>query len=69
VRAAAAARGHLSDDEVAEFATRDVAFGRICREPWRGRVSGIEPNGALLIETPAGMQRLLGGSLVLEEVI
>jgi BirA family biotin operon repressor/biotin-[acetyl-CoA-carboxylase] ligase len=69
VRAAAAARGHLSDGEVAEFAARDVAFGKMCREPWRGRVSGITPDGALLIETPGGMQRMLDGSLVLDDAI
>ena len=67
VRAAAVARGHLSDREVADFAVRDIASGRTCREPSRGRVSGIATDGALLIETPQGMTRVLDGSLVLEE--
>lgn len=67
VRAAAAARGHLSDAEVAEFAARDIASGRACREPLTGRVSGLANDGALLIETPQGMKRVLEGSLVLEE--
>ena len=67
VRAAAAARGHLSDAEVGAFAARDIAAGRVCREPLTGRVSGIANDGALLIETPQGMKRVLEGSLVLEE--
>lgn len=67
VRAAAAARGHLSDAEVAEFAARDIVFGRACRQPFTGRVSGIANDGALLIETRHGMKRVLEGSLVLEE--
>ena len=66
LRAAASARGHLSDAELAEFAARDVAFGRRCVEPRNGRVSGVSSDGALLIETPAGLQRVLEGSLVLE---
>ncbi len=68
LRAAASGRGHLSDAELAEFAARDVAFGRRCREPSKGRVSGITTNGALLIETPDGVKRMLEGSLVLEEL-
>jgi BirA family biotin operon repressor/biotin-[acetyl-CoA-carboxylase] ligase len=67
VRTAAAARGHLSDSEVSDFAARDIAFGRACREPFTGRVSGIATDGALLIETPQGVKRVLEGSLVLEE--
>jgi hypothetical protein len=55
------------DREVADFAARDIAMGRACREPVRGRVSGIATDGALLIETPQGMKRVLEGSLVLEE--
>jgi BirA family biotin operon repressor/biotin-[acetyl-CoA-carboxylase] ligase len=67
VRAAAGARGHLSDSELSDFAARDIASGRACREPFTGRVSGIAADGALLIETPQGMKRVLEGSLVLEE--
>jgi hypothetical protein len=67
VRAAAIARGHLSGSELADFAARDVAYGRRCREPWSGRVSGVAADGALLIETPGGVKRMREGSLVLEE--
>ena len=67
VRAAASGRGHLSDQELADFAARDVALGRRCRAPWGGRVSGVAADGALLIEIPGGVKRMREGSLVLEE--
>ena len=67
IRAAASARGHLTDVELAEFAARDMARGLGCREPVKGRVAGIAANGALLIETPEGVKRVVEGSLVLEE--
>ena len=66
LRAAASGRGHLSDAELAEFAARDVAFGRRCTGPCTGRVSGIAPDGALLIETSDGVKRMVEGSLTLE---
>jgi hypothetical protein len=66
VRAAASARGHLSDREVADFAGRDIAAGRACREPVAGRAVGIAADGALLIETVSGVKRILEGSLVLD---
>lgn len=66
LRAAASARGHLNDRELAEFASRDVATGRRCREPIAGKVAGVASDGALLIATTEGTQRLTGGSLVLE---
>ena len=68
IRAAASARGHLSDAELAEFATRDIAAGRRCREPVKGIVTGIGPDGALMIETMDGVKRVVEGSLVLEEL-
>lgn len=67
LRAAASARGHLTVAELAEFASRDMAFGRACREPVDGRVAGVASDGALLVDTPWGQQRVLNGSLVLAE--
>jgi len=67
VRAAAAARGHLSEKELSEFASRDIAQGRTCRQPLSGRVAGVRADGALLVETSAGLQAAREGSLVLEE--
>ncbi len=67
IRAAAAARGHLTAAELAEFASRDMAFGRTCREPLDGRVAGVATDGALLVDTPWGERRVLNGSLVLAE--
>ena len=67
LRAAASARGHLTDAELTEFAARDVALGRDCREPVKGRVTGIAADGALLVEAPDGVKRVVEGSLVLDE--
>ncbi len=65
IRAAAAATGRLSGRELAEFASRDVAAGHTCIEPVRGTVRGVDDDGALLIDTPDGVQRrFLDGSLV-----
>jgi len=66
VRAATVARGRLTSTELSEFAARDIAMGRACREPRIGRVQGIASDGALLIQTEQGITRVLEGSLVLE---
>jgi BirA family biotin operon repressor/biotin-[acetyl-CoA-carboxylase] ligase len=68
LRAAATARGHLGESEVAEFSRRDLAAGRMAREPQSGRVAGIRGDGALLVESPAGIAAIREGSLVLEEM-
>ena len=67
IRAAASARGHLTDAELAEFATRDMARGRRCLEPVTGIVAGIGADGALLVESTDGVKRVVEGSLVLEK--
>lgn len=67
LRAAAAARGGLTPAELAAFAARDIAAGRPCAAPRAGRVAGIDADGALLVVTPAGVERCREGSLVLED--
>ena len=67
LRAAASARGHLSEMELQEFSRRDLAAGRIAREPAAGRVRGIQSNGALLVESVNGPVAIREGSLVLQE--
>ncbi len=67
LRAAAAARGHLSETELAEFAARDIAAGQGCVEPIVGRVAGIDRTGALLINTGSRIAAVRAGSLVLQE--
>ena len=67
VRAAAAASGHLSERELADYAARDVAAGLACRAPRAGRVAGVAADGALLVVTGAGVERCRDGSLVLED--
>jgi len=67
IRAAAAAVGPLTERELAEFAARDLAVGRRCREPVSGTVVGIDAHGSLLVSTAEGTVPCRSGSLVLEE--
>jgi BirA family biotin operon repressor/biotin-[acetyl-CoA-carboxylase] ligase len=67
LRAAAAAKGHLAESELAEFAARDIAAGRGCVQPIVGRVAGIDRTGALLINTGSRIAAVRAGSLVLQE--
>lgn len=67
LRAAAAAQGHLTESELAEFAARDIAAGQGCVQPVVGRVAGIDRTGALLINTGSRIAAVRAGSLVLQE--
>ena len=67
LRAAATARGHLTERELADYASRDIAAGLVCVAPRSGRVAGVAANGALLVVTATGVQECREGSLVLEE--
>ena len=67
VRAAAARPGHLTPDELARFAKRDALRGRRIVEPLAGLVSGIAPNGALIVETRRGAERIRTGTIRLAE--
>ena len=67
LRAAAAAVGPLDGSELEDFDARDLARGRICVEPARGRVAGISRTGELLIELADSVGSFRSGSLVLEE--
>jgi BirA family transcriptional regulator, biotin operon repressor / biotin---[acetyl-CoA-carboxylase] ligase len=66
LRAGASARGLLDARELASFAERDWARGRIARSPRAGRVSGVSADGALLLETESGIEAVSSGSLVLD---
>ena len=66
LRAAAAVLGPLTDEEMEEYAARDLARGRMCVEPVRGRVKGISPSGELLVELADSVTRVRSGSLVLQ---
>ncbi len=58
--------GHLTEPELTEYATRDLARGRACREPLQGRVVGISESGELLVEIADSVARVRSGSLVME---
>ena len=66
LRAAAGMSGILTAEEMDEFAARDLARGRNCVEPLRGRVRGIRPTGELLVELADSVAAVRSGSLVLE---
>jgi len=66
IRAAARATGPLQVDELEEFNARDLARGRTCIEPARGRVAGITPSGELLVALADSVAPFRSGSLVLE---
>jgi BirA family biotin operon repressor/biotin-[acetyl-CoA-carboxylase] ligase len=67
LRAAARRLGALSARELMEYAGRDLARGRRCREPLPGLVRGITAEGALLIATGDRDVAVRTGSLVLED--
>jgi BirA family biotin operon repressor/biotin-[acetyl-CoA-carboxylase] ligase len=67
LRAAAAARGPLSDAELSRYATRDLAAGRACIEPVRGIVRGIDARGRLLVERRGDVVAVGSGSLRLAD--
>ena len=68
LRAAAAAGGHLSDEELTAWRTRDATFGRVTTGPASGVARGVNAAGELLIEEPDGiLSRHRTGSLTLAE--
>ncbi len=66
MRLAAAQGGSLTPAECADWAARDLAYGRDILEPREGKAMGIDATGALLIAEPRGaMYAARSGSLVL----
>ena len=66
LRAAALSTGPLDEGELEEFNARDLARGRACSEPARGRVTGINSAGELLVALADSVASFRSGSLVLE---
>lgn len=67
LRAAAVARGSLSEGELEAYSTRDMARGRRCSAPIEGVVGGIDARGSLVVRTASGDVACRSGSLLLEE--
>jgi BirA family biotin operon repressor/biotin-[acetyl-CoA-carboxylase] ligase len=65
LRAAARERGALTEEELAEYARRDMARGQPCREPAVGTVAGISPSGELLVRCGAAVGAYRSGSLIM----
>ena len=65
IQRAIAAIGPLEPTELAAFARRDMARGRIATAPIEGCVQGIDADGALVIETSDGCRSTRSGSLLL----
>jgi BirA family transcriptional regulator, biotin operon repressor / biotin---[acetyl-CoA-carboxylase] ligase len=68
LRLAAGATGPLDAEELEEFNARDLARGRTCIQPARGRVAGITPTGELLVALADTVAPFRSGSLVLEDM-
>lgn len=54
----------LSDAEQADFARHDWLLGQSLVEPLAGLARGVGADGALLVETAGGIERVLGGGVV-----
>jgi hypothetical protein len=54
----------LGGDERARWAARDWLAGRRLREPVAGVARGLDADGALRVETDAGVRRALAGHVV-----
>jgi BirA family biotin operon repressor/biotin-[acetyl-CoA-carboxylase] ligase len=67
IRTAASGTGPLNAGELEEFNARDLARGRPCVQPARGRVAGITPAGELLVALADTVAPFRSGSLVLED--
>jgi BirA family biotin operon repressor/biotin-[acetyl-CoA-carboxylase] ligase len=65
IREAMQRRGVLTDDEIDEYTTRDLARGRACVEPARGMVRGVSSTGELIVELADATVTVRSGSLVL----
>jgi hypothetical protein len=55
----------LTEAECAAFGARHRLEGRAIRAPVAGRVHGIAPDGALLVETPGGRIPVRDGTVTL----
>jgi BirA family biotin operon repressor/biotin-[acetyl-CoA-carboxylase] ligase len=58
------AGGVLSERELAAYRRLDWLAGRMLQQPVRGRARGVDPSGALMVETDGGCQRLWAGTVV-----
>jgi BirA family biotin operon repressor/biotin-[acetyl-CoA-carboxylase] ligase len=65
LRAAARARGALTETELEEYSIRDMARGHSCREPAVGTVAGISASGELLVRCGEAVGAYRSGSLVM----
>lgn len=65
LRAAAFARGPLTEGELAQFAARDLTRGCRVSSPGIGTACGITAAGELLVQSSAGLTPFRSGSLVL----
>lgn len=53
----------LSSDECAEYGARDWLAGKELRQPVAGRAIGVDTDGALLVATGRGRERVVAGSV------
>ncbi len=54
----------LTEQECVEYARSDWLQGRHITEPVGGAVQGLDRDGALLVQTAEGLERVMGGGVV-----
>ena len=67
VRTAAAAHGHLTDNEQSRYAARDALEGVWIASPAAGVAVGIDATGALLVRTASGTEAHRTGTVVYDK--
>ena len=67
VLAATGRTGELDADEMARYAARDHARGRVVTAPHAGVVQGITSGGGVVIRTAGGDEVIVAGSLVFRD--
>ena len=63
IRSASSLEGWLTADEIRRCAARDTLRGRRIESPAIGTVTGIDPSGALLVETARGSEVHRAGTI------
>jgi BirA family biotin operon repressor/biotin-[acetyl-CoA-carboxylase] ligase len=54
----------LDEAELGSYERHDWLSGRAVSEPVNGIARGVAPDGALLVETEVGLERIVGGGVV-----
>ena len=67
IQSASSVQGWLTPEEMRRCAARDALRGRRIKSPAVGTVTGIDPSGALLVETARGSELHRAGTILFAE--